>query len=165
MKVLGIDPGTKKTGLVLYDSECNKVLEKEILENHESVRWVRKLAHEDRVDIAGIEMMACMGMTVGQETFEACAWIGHWERVLWDLGKETRKVYRVKVKCHHCGSSRATDSNISQALKDRFPATGGGADPWKGIKKQPGPLYGMKSHMWSALAIAMYTADNYSFGV
>ena len=165
MKVLGIDTGTTQAGLVLYDSDTNVVLEKEILENHKSITWVRELTKAGVVDITGIEMMACMGMVVGQTTFEACAWIGHYERVLWDLGKETRKVYRGKVKLHHCGSPKASDSNVSRALKDRFPETGGGKDPSKGIKSKPGPLYGMRDHMWSALAIAMYTFDTYSPGL
>ena len=34
-------------------------------------------------------------------------------------------------------------------------ATGGGADPTKGTKAQPGPLHQVRSHAWDALAVAL----------
>jgi len=60
---------------------------------------------------------------------------------------------------HLCKNNRAKDANIRQALLDRFPATGGGKAPQIGTKKQPGPLYGVTSHLWSALAVAVTWAD------
>jgi len=56
-------------------------------------------------------------------------------------------VYRKEVKIYLCGSMKAKDPNIRQALIDRL------GDP--GTKKNPGPTYGVKSHAWSALAVAV----------
>src|SRR5690606_4735562 len=66
------------------------------------------------------------------------------------------KVYRKDVKLHLCGSPRAKDANIRQSLLDRF---GPGKEKAVGTKQNPGPLYGVKSHMWAALAVAVYWWD------
>ena len=42
-----------------------------------------------------------------------------------------------------------------QALLDLFPRTGGGATPQIGTKGKPGPLYGVSSHAWAALGVAV----------
>jgi hypothetical protein len=46
---------------------------------------------------------------------------------------------------------RAKDQNIRQALIDRLGPPG--------TKKNPGPTYGVTSHMWSALAVAVTAHD------
>ncbi len=67
---------------------------------------------------------------------------------------------RFDVKLHLCGNARAKDTNIRQALIDRF---GGieGKSKAVGTKKAPGPLYGCKSHMWAALAVAVTWWDTH----
>ena len=62
------------------------------------------------------------------------------------------KVYRTQVKLHICGTARAKDSNVRQALMDRYGST---RELAIGKKKTPGPLYGFSADMWSALAIAL----------
>ena len=66
------------------------------------------------------------------------------------------KVYRKEVKLALCNSLRARDSNIRRALLDRFGPTRKQA---VGTKARPGPLYGVKSHIWAALAVAVTHAD------
>jgi len=51
-----------------------------------------------------------------------------------------------------CGSVRAKDSNIRQALIDRVGP--------QGKKHSPGPTYGLAKHDWAALAIAIYVSDH-----
>jgi hypothetical protein len=58
---------------------------------------------------------------------------------------------RKDVKLHLCGSPRAKDANIRQALLDRY----GGKEKAIGSKHQRGPLYGIRSHLWAALAVAV----------
>jgi hypothetical protein len=82
-------------------------------------------------------------MAVGREVFETCVWIG---RFVERLGIVTL-VYRKDVKLTICGSPRAKDANVRAALIDRLGQVG--------TKNNPGPLYGMKSHLWSALAVAV----------
>ena len=96
-----------------------------------------------------IEMIASYGMAVGKEVFETCVWIG---RFVQAAGVDrVRLVYRKDVKLHLCGSPRAKDANIRQALIDRW----GGKAEAVGTVKRPGPLYGVKSHAWAALAVAV----------
>jgi hypothetical protein len=104
-------------------------------------------------------MIACYGMPVGATVFETCVWIG---RFIEAWGDEFTKVYRKETKMHLCQTMRAKDSNIRQAIIDRYPATGGGKKPQIGTKAQPGPLYGVSKDVWAALAVAITFAETYS---
>lgn len=104
-----------------------------------------------------IEMIASYGMAVGREVFETCVWIGRFLQA-WHAPDGARLIYRLDVKLHLCGTAQAKDPNIRQALLDRFPRTGGGKTPQIGTKKQPGPLYGVSSHAWAALGVAVTAA-------
>jgi hypothetical protein len=97
-------------------------------------------------------------MPVGKETFETCVWIG---RFIAELPEyvEVRRVYRKDVKSVLCGSMKAKDGNVRQALIDRFPATGTGKTPQIGINAGQGPLYGVKSHLWAALGVAVAASE------
>ena len=68
---------------------------------------------------------------------------------------------RRAVKLHLCGSARAKDTNIRAALIDRFGGTGGRRAA-VGLKASPGPLYGIRSHEWAALAVAVTWHDQHS---
>jgi uncharacterized alpha-E superfamily protein len=82
--------------------------------------------------------------------FETVFWTGRlFERAHYRARVE--RMPRRAVKVHLCHSSRAQDSNVRVALLDRF----GGRERAIGKKQTPGPLYGLKSHEWSALAIAI----------
>ena len=93
-------------------------------------------------------------MAVGREVFETCVWIGRFQQAWRDPGA-VELVYRKDVKLHLCGTNKAKDANVRQALLDMFPRTGGGATPQVGTKHQPGPLYGVSSHAWPALGVAI----------
>jgi len=91
-------------------------------------------------------MIASMGMSVGQTTFETVRWIGRFQQA-WRDPEAVRLIYRHQVKQHLCGTQRAQDTNIRQALLDLIGP--------QGVKKAPGPTYGVKSHAWSALGVAV----------
>lgn len=146
--LLALDPGPEKTGWVLY--EDGRVINCDVDANGLMLQRVRA---SDAGTLA-IEMIASYGMPVGREVFETCVWIGRFQQV-WHSPYEVRLVYRKDVKLHLCGSPRAKDSNIRQALIDLFPATGGGKTPQIGTKGQPGPLYGLSTHAWPALGVAV----------
>lgn len=149
MIVLGIDPGTTQSGWVLFGP--TGVLDSGVHDNHEVLRWVRE---GQGADMLAVEMIASMGMAVGQSTFETVRWIGRFQQA-WRDPEAVLLVYRREVKQRFCGNQQAKDSNIRQALLDMFPATGGGKVPQVGIKAKPGPLYGVSSHAWPALAVAI----------
>jgi hypothetical protein len=108
--------------------------------------------------VLAIEMVASYGMAVGATVFETCVWSGRFiER--WLVSDKRRpepvRVHRKEVKIHLCGSMRAKDANIRQALIDRY----GGKESAIGKKANPGPLYGMSGDCWSALAVAITAAE------
>jgi hypothetical protein len=104
-----------------------------------------------------IEMVASYGMPVGREVFETVLWAGRFMQAS-RTPDAVQLVYRKDVKMHLCGSMKAKDANIRQALIDLFPATGGGKTPQIGTKAKPGPLHGVTSHVWPALAVAVTVA-------
>lgn len=149
-KLLAIDPGTDKSGWVILSGIG--VEDSGVSDNRSVISAVRCW----RGDIA-IEMIASYGMPVGREVFETVLWIGRFVEA--SLCPDAVKlIYRRDVKLHLCGSSKAKDANIRQALLDMFPRTGGGKIPQIGIKAQPGPLFGVSSHAWSALGVAVTAA-------
>ena len=146
MNILAIDPGPVQSALVLLSPD-RKILEASIQLN-KVVRRTLQAAHTVYpYPHLAVEMIASYGMPVGAEVFETCTWIGRFEEV-YDDEDLTARYFRKDIKLHLCGSNRARDSNVRQALIDLLgPA---------GIKKEPGPTYGIKKDMWAALAVAIY---------
>ena len=98
-------------------------------------------------------MIASYGMPVGAEVFSTCLWIGRFieKWVTFTCLPEPQLIPRGDIKLHLCRSLRAKDANVRQALIDRFGAPG--------TKKAPGALYGVTSHCWAALALAVCAFD------
>jgi hypothetical protein len=155
MRILAIDPGTEQSAAVVLDD--GSLADFMIGPNAEILSWIR---YTDASDVLALEMVASYGMPVGREVFETVLWTGRFFEA-WDRhrGTDPVLVYRKDVKLHLCGSAKAKDPNVRQAVLDRFGRTGGGATPQVGTKKAPGPLYGISTHAWAALAVALYVAD------
>jgi hypothetical protein len=158
--LLAIDPGpTQSAWLELRDGrpvrfakEPNAVVLQRVVD--------RASADSGPTDLA-IEMVASYGMPVGADTFETVLWAGRFMQAWCDARGEHEevsvvRVYRQAVKLHLCGNVRARDSNVRQALIDRF---GPGREAAIGRKASPGPLYGVANDVWSALAVAVTAAD------
>jgi hypothetical protein len=73
--------------------------------------------------------------------------------------KEPTLIYRKDEKMNLCGSMKANDSTIKQALVDRFAS--GQKNYGKGTKKAPGFFYGFSKDMWAAMAVAVTYYDKY----
>ncbi len=121
MTILAIDPGNEKSAWCVLqdgvpvafakeDNEC--VLPR--LMNHKS--WNGHWPQE-----CCIEMVQCLGMAVGAEVFDTAWWTGRFTQA-WISASDSqpRRIYRTDVKMHLCHTMRAKDSNIRQALIDRF---------------------------------------------
>lgn len=143
--ILAIDPGTEQSGVVLWSGSVEAA---EMISNNLLLSALTNCSY--KADLCVIEMIASMGMPVGKEVFETCVWIG---KFLARTSIPTHRVYRRDIKLHLCGSPRAKDANIRQALIDKHGAPG--------TKKNPGKTYGIKSHLWSALAVADYAACHF----
>lgn len=160
--ILAIDPGNMESGYVLVEhdgQEIRKVLDVGKVPNGEIFPVLcREYQH------LAIEMVAGMGMPVGQEVFDTCVWIGRfWEIALRSGGYEPKRIYRREEKLDLCGSLSAKDANIRQALVDRYAP--GQPNFGKGTKKDPGFFYGFSADMWAAMAVAVTYFDKYIKGV
>jgi len=151
--VLAIDPGTELSGWCVFDGET--VAAAGVMSNEELLAYLQRSHFYVNGYRLAVEMVASYGMPVGREVFETVRWIGRFQQA-WHAPEAVELVYRKDVKMHLCGSPRAKDPNIRQALLDLFPRTGGGKTPQIGTKAKPGPLYGVSSHAWAALAVAVY---------
>jgi hypothetical protein len=89
-------------------------------------------------------------MPVGKEVFDTAKVIGVFRAARQDYGSWL-EIDRRTIKLTLCGNARAKDSNIRQRLIDLYGPVG--------TKKNPGPLYGVKSHLWSALAVAVVASE------
>ena len=150
MTVFAIDPGNVESGWCLIEKETFKPLAfaKEVNEK------VLLRCASMPFDLACVEMIASYGMAVGKEVFETCKWIGRFEeKIKQATDRYPTLIYRRDEKLHICGDIRAKDSNIRQALIDRF-ATHDFKNG-KGTKKDPDFFYGFKSDIWQSFSVAV----------
>lgn len=141
MRVFAIDPGTSQSGWVLL--EDGKVVDSGVHQNHEVLGWVRA---GQGADLLCIEMMQARGMPTSNDEFKTLVWIGRYQQA-WADPEAVQLVLRKDVKMHLCGNMKAKDPNIRQALLDLIGP--------QGTKKAPGPTYGVASHAWAALGVAV----------
>lgn len=167
--ILAIDPGNEQSGVVLIRERdlkpivAKKITNEELLDNLLMDRYER-LEESECINHVAIEMIASYGMAVGQSVFETCVWIGRFIQALEDnyYNDSLKFIYRKDEKMNLCGSMKAKDSNIVQALIDRFaPNT---PNKGKGTKKEPGWFYGFKKDIWQAYAVAVTYHDMYLKG-
>ncbi len=159
MRILAIDPGSTESGWVIIDADTRKPLAFGKTDNLElRDRLWTAAPNTIEADHAVIEMIASYGMAVGADVFQTCVWIGRFHAAIEiHTGVEPELVKRNPVKMHFCHTSKAKDSNISQALIDRFAS--GEPNRGKGTKAEPGFFYGFRADIWQAHALAVYAAD------
>ena len=151
--ILAIDPGPVESAWVILDEQLKPVhfgiYLNEILLDDLNMNRLQWLVDCD-IQYFAIEMVASYGMAVGKEVFETCVWIGRfWQEA--EEFKSRRFIYRKDVKMNLCHNMRAKDTNIRQALIDRFGVVG--------TKKKPGWFYGVSKDVWSAIAVGVTYAD------
>ena len=151
MTVVGIDPGPTETGVLII--RHGLILSHGKLTNLDMMLEILLL--DFRLDdlYFGIEMVQSYGMAVGKEVFETCVWHGQF---LWQAGcfvpnERIFRPTRKEIVSHICGSAKAKDANVRQAMLDRWGP--------QGTKKAPGPTYGISKDVWAALAVASWTLD------
>jgi hypothetical protein len=167
MITLAVDPGNEKSAWAVYDTETKKVLNFAIEPNGV---LLKRLCQQDTdaaygfghpIDKLAMEMIASYGMAVGKTVFDTCVWIGRfiqaWLENYHDhQGCEWEFIYRKDEKMLLCGTMKAKDSNIRQAIMDRYGST---RQKVLGTKKNPGPLYGVSKDVWAAIAVAITEAE------
>lgn len=146
-RILAIDPGNIESAYVLMDAETYKPIEFGKVENHILLDLIFDYVYDDFV----IEMIASYGMGVGKSVFDTCVWIGRFVQEAYRFSENINYIYRAEEKMNLCYSMKAKDSNIRQALIDRFGEVG--------TKKNPGFFYGFKKDIWAAFAVGVTYLD------
>ena len=153
MKVIAIDPGNKKSAMVIMDGETLKPLYMEMMENEELQRYIKCLHFEEQ-DRGAIEMLQSYGNLIGRDVLETAVWIGRfYETLRRKLFFPPDYIFRMGEKMHICHTSKAGDAEIRRALIDRFCQhdfrTG------RGTKGNPDFFAGIKADLWAAYAVGL----------
>lgn len=158
-RILAIDPGSAQSAWLLLTGGRPTAFG--IEPNGEVVDRLRaagsRMGYGETPDVLVIEQIESYGMAVGREVFETVWWAGRFAEAARPL--PACRLPRRAVKLHLCGSARAKDANIRQALLDRF-----GGSAAVGRKSDPGPLYGVSKDVWAALAVAVTHHDSIDGG-
>lgn len=149
--IFAVDPGNIQSGFAIIRMPDFVLCEFGKVENEELLEMLERYSRANAVDVFAIEMVASYGMAVGKDVFETCVWIGRFIQAIHPY--EHAFVYRKDEKLCLCGSLKAKDSNIRQALIDRYAKfdfkTG------KGVKKNPDTFYGVSKDAWQAIAVGV----------
>lgn len=150
-ETVAIDPGTTESALVRLADDMSVW---SIKGDNDQVRALLEVGFFPRstdLPVLNIEMIASYGLPVGAEVFRTVLWIGRFSERWISFGGKVNYVFRREVKMFLCGSMKAKDGNIRQAIIDMY----SGKEKAIGNKATPGPLYGIKSDMWAALGVAL----------
>ena len=137
--IYAIDPGTDESAWVKIENEMpvEFAIEKNYDLAFRCIEWK---------GVVLIEKIESFGMRVGESVFKTVWWTGRFHQIL-SGGCEIEYISRREVKMHLLNSTRGTDKMIRDSLIERY------GQP--GIKSSPGALYGLKSHLYSALALGV----------
>jgi hypothetical protein len=160
--IYGLDPGYEQSALVGWNTDLVSdskngagVFEQRLEANQTLLDHLRRLARGSRGGHLVVERIEAAYGGAGKELFGTEWWCGRFVEA-WDAGGNTwSALSRLEVRTALCGSPRAGDPAVRQALLDRH----GGKAAALGTRKAPGPLYGIKSHLWAALALAIVARD------
>ena len=168
--ILGIDPGPEVSGAVIFDPNRGIVIWAGVPTTEDLLQMART-RFPDRLECPmgildlAVERIVSYGTAVGNETFRTCETVGRlmemWHGVN-DSAAISRpdvlrwlgvQVKRLTPKMKAAGEKKgpSADALCRQVLLDKLGPVG--------TKKNPGPLYGVGSHSWAALAVAVAFAE------
>lgn len=153
MLILGIDPGSEKSAYVLWDTVSETIKDHGIEDNGAVRMDIRENVHCS--DIIGIEHLRGYGQKAGNEIYDTCEWVGRFDEASQNNGVVPQLLGRKTIVTHLCDSPRAGDKDVRDAIIYRF----GGKEKAIGVKKNPGPLFGIHADEWSALAVCLFMVD------
>lgn len=151
MLITAIDPGTEQSAFIVYDTVDARITQHGIVLNINVLDWIAMTTSAPGPLV--VEAFESFGMVSGVEVYRTVWWAGRFHQA-WR--GPAHQLSRRAVKLHLCHSARATDANVRQALIDRF---GPGKEAAIGRKALQGPLFGLKSHEFAALGVALTWAE------
>lgn len=174
--ILCIDPGYLESAYVLLDG--NTPIEWDKIPNDALLNHLDEI----KADAMIMEQIEGFGMPAGKELFETVFVSGRMCEK-WGRRGVWHRMPRKEVKIEICGTTKANDANVRQALIDRYGgesvAIGGkkcqackgkcwtgreravcAACDGSGWRFPPGPLSGMHADCWQALALGRAWLEN-----
>lgn len=154
MRILSIDQGNELSAFCVLKYNASgeiEFLEKGKIPNAELRDKI--ISNELLFEKMVIEGIECFGMPVGKTVFETCYWAGRYMEIASYLNIPYYIVTRREEKLHLCGNMRVRDTNIRQALIQRFAKFD--FKNGKGTKNNRDVFYGVKADIWSAIAIGV----------
>lgn len=158
--IFAIDPGPERSGWVQWGRQFDGMMPLGVglidsgadWENEDVLALARVASHRDTILVEEVLPFECAGRPI----VHSIRFTGRLE----EIAHSARATFHVlpyhKVRVHLTGNPRAKESAVRAAVLERF----GGSDKLaKGTKKEPGPLYGISGHAWSALALALAHID------
>ena len=145
-EVFAIDPGPEVSGFYSGPTRHGVMLNEDLL----------GVLPKMPGNVLAVEMLEPRGMPLGKESIETVLWTGRFVQEWRQWHKDWMPVSRMAVKLMLCGTTRAKDANVRQALIDIYGRPG--------TKKAPGGTYGVKSHVWAALAVWHYATQTIGLG-
>lgn len=163
--ILAIDPGPRVCGVVLYDPGERHVLlahgaadVEEVIAGLDAWRYGPVLADGTAAEVAtlAIERVQSQGQS-GADLLLTAEVVGRLYQRALDAGwRDVRLVPRRVVTRHLDVSGGGKDAQVRQRLIEMH---GGSTAAAIGTKRAPGPLYGVTSHAWQALGLAVVVAE------
>jgi hypothetical protein len=151
-EVIGIDPGPKESGVVCLAMD-GIVQWAGMRENHD-IRHAFGEQIAERTALVAIEHVVPYSK-LSHSLLDTILWIGRFKEARG--AGELTLITRHEVKqhlCHRMDSIR--DGDVNDAVAHRY---GGDRKSAVGTKKAQGLLYGIKGHLWAALAVACVALD------
>lgn len=150
MIILGVDPGPEKSAYIEWDHINKKIYNIGIVNNKDFIsNCIRYNQFKHNLFLA-IEVPKIFGNKVWQQVIDTAFIAG---QIVGKINFPFKKVAPNEWKLHITGKRGANDQLVKQALMARFGP--------KGTKKNPGKLYGLKTHLWDTLGIAVYVGDTH----
>lgn len=144
-RILGIDPGPEKSAFVVWNRKEGSIIDHLQADN---VAFRERLL-EVECDICVVEDVVFYGKVLNNSTFETLRFIGRIQEIFNDKCDTTSFPTYAYYFCNR--RQGVSTAQVNAVLRARFGE--------KGTKKNPGKLYGIKEHEWSALAVAVYYSD------
>lgn len=171
--ILGIDPGSKQTGLCVFRPTSFNVEDPCVLPNEEVLKYLTyKIGNPKagKVMIRWVvqEMISSYGFSVGQSVFDTIRWNGRFTQHLCELAENNPEnrlsvvgVPRFRIKQVLCGpGGKRDDASVVAALKRRFYRYHRVPEEFhQPGRRGCGPLKDVKQDAWQALAAAVAFAE------
>ena len=156
MLIYAFDPGPRSSGFVAYDTEAGAVKSSEkAIENEEALSLILDLAPFGSQVVVAVERVQAQGIA-GNDIMRTCEWSARFAQAALGAGLRLRWHYRREVCRHLDVSGGGKDAQVRARCIELH---GGDRRSAQGVKKAPGPLYGVSGHAWQALGLALLVAD------